>query len=119
MATVANFRWFFLPYCIVFNKDGSYIFLNRAYKPLGQLSDDWVDYETHSSVLRDRRLTPKKVIRMGLHSSGCIDKQPESDATADTFYFYNDGCVPTHSKTHWDRYQKLLEKIANVRVTAP
>lgn len=45
-----NFMRFFLPHYIKKLKDGSYIFLNREYKPLGHTNTgEWVVYENHVS----------------------------------------------------------------------
>ena len=48
-------REIFLPFCLQRTADGGYLVLNRKYKPLGVMSRERVDYDTHSSKFRFKR----------------------------------------------------------------
>lgn len=47
MGEPTEFYRYFLPFCLVRRTDGRWLPLNRNYKPLGQLSAEWVDYDRH------------------------------------------------------------------------
>lgn len=95
-------RWFFLPYCIEDLGGGWFIFLNRAYKPLGQLSSEFVDYKNHPSKVKLLRFTARRAQSIGLTGGQT------------TYYFYDDSTVPTRSAANWKRYSELLAKVARV-----
>ena len=40
-------RKMYFPYCLQKQKDGSWIFLNRKYKPIGFNTGDCIDYEEY------------------------------------------------------------------------
>ena len=39
----SEFRLVYLPYCLQLQDDGSYLVLNRRYKPVGITRTDWID----------------------------------------------------------------------------
>lgn len=99
----ANVRWWFLPYCI--DKIGEkYVILNRAYKPIGVVTDEWVDHEPYAQPIDG--LTKAKAAKISYKSDGNFER----------IYLYNDGCVPTHSKKDWDAYSKRLAVLAGLEV---
>src|ERR1700686_1260108 len=93
---------FFLPYIIYQNQDGSYLFLNRHYKPAGMVPnpEDWVDYEACSQRFLVRGLTPEiaaKISGRGLPDAGWIT-------------LYHDGCRPQDSSKNLSQYLKRLKR---------
>jgi len=105
---VYEMRQVFLPYAIIPVNDSEFLFVNRKYKPIGVLSGDHVDYETHPSRVKMKGLTPAKAAKAGLHMGD-----------NGYFYFYSDATIPTDSKANWDRYEKILQWIAAYQVSAP
>ena len=83
MKNATEFRRICLPYVLQQQKDGSYIALNRNYKPIG---------------FRFKGLSPDMIRKLSIqaHTDGDI-------------YLYDDGCVPTRRKKHMTAY---LEKLA-------
>ena len=47
-------------YCVQQVREGWYVFLNRNYKPVGQISQDWVDYKDYAIPLS---ITPRRATR--------------------------------------------------------
>lgn len=97
-----DFRRVYLPYALMRLSDGTYLPVNRRYKPLGSTTTDWVNYE---GVAAGRvRLT---------------ERQLEAVATArsdDRAYLYNDGCLPLSSDAAWKAYARRLEVLAGCKV---
>jgi hypothetical protein len=102
-AATADFRHAFLVYCLDQLPDGSYVALNRRYKPLGFVSTEWVDYEAHPVRFKFKRaLSERQVVALSC----------KGDASAHRIYLYNDGCVPTASDAHWRAYSERLQRLA-------
>jgi hypothetical protein len=104
MMTMANVRWWFLPYCVFMIEPKKFVVLNRAYKPVGMVTDDWVVYKDYAKTIKG--LTKAKARKISYKGSDDIT----------SIYLYNDGCVPTTSKDDWDTYSKRLEVLANLTV---
>jgi len=100
----AVFRLIFLPYVLKRLEDGRYVVLNRRYKPLGQITTEFVDYTPHA--VRLQGLTAKKAAAISYEGSNALD----------SIYLYADGCVPTGSIQAWTAYQKRLAVLAQLRV---
>ena len=107
MEVGSEFRQVFLPYCLMRLGDGSYVVLNRRYKPVGISVTDWVDYETYPVKVRFKRaLSAAQIARLDC----------KGRADGDRIYLYNDGCVPTHSHADWQAYSERLERLAAYKV---
>jgi hypothetical protein len=105
--TVSEFRKIFLIYCLDLMPDGSYVALNRRYKPVGMCSTEWVDYEAFPVRFKFKRaLSAKQIAALSY----------EGDATAQRIYLYNDGCVPTDSDANWSAYIDRLQRLAGYLV---
>jgi len=98
MKNATEFRRICLPYVLQQQKDGSYIALNRNYKPIGFRIEKWVDYDAYPIGFRFKGLSPDMIRKLSIqaHTDGDI-------------YLYDDGCVPTRRKKHMTAY---LEKLA-------
>ena len=73
-----DFRAVFMPYCIERQPDGRYVVLNRAYKPLGFFTSDYIRYSDHP-VAVGLRITPKTADKLGAgrnSASTCTTTQP-------------------------------------------
>lgn len=85
-----------LPYgCLEF-KDDAYILVNRHYKPVGQVGQEWANYEDFP--------------HLRMHLVEDQRKRFTLPRASDAFLF-NDGCPPWHSRadaaTYLDRLQSL------------
>lgn len=77
--------------------DGAFqVLLNRRYKPVGQASDDFADYErfTHLHVA----LTPTELAAISARAQG-------------SGFLYNDGCLPWRSRAHATAYLGRLHQL--------
>ena len=82
-----------MPYCLDRQEDGTWVFLNRDYKPLAH---------------------PKGIKIPGLGIKNARKKlawNPEEEG-GDRIYLYNDGCIPTRSKEFMDTYLEKLGWLA-------
>lgn len=105
--TTAELRQIILIYCLQRLADGSYIALNRNYKPIGLATREWVEYETAPGRFKFKRaLSAAQVAALSCHG----------DAEAERIYLYNDGCVPTGSAIHWKAYADRLQRLAGYKV---
>jgi hypothetical protein len=96
-----------LPYCIEKQEDGTYVVLNREYKPLGFKTRDYIDYSSYPICVRIKGMTARAAAKISYEGS--------PDVT--TIYLYNDACIPTHSKANMDAYLKRLGHLARLKVT--
>ncbi len=90
----------YMPYCLRRLKDGSYLPLNRSYKPLG--TREWADYEAAQPYQR-LRLTPEQLAEIDQTGS------PDADGTA---FLYDDGTYPGASDKDWNAYVDRLTALA-------
>jgi hypothetical protein len=103
---LSDFRAIYLPYCIRKLKDGSYIFLNREYKPLGFNTGDWIDYEEHPVSTRFTGINTKLASELSWENSGDVNE----------IYLYNDKTHPMNSKKYMDLYLAKIERLAKLKV---
>jgi len=80
-----DFRSIHLPYCLDQQSDGSYVILNREYKPIGFASKDFVEYGKYPVCVKFKGLTANLAAKVSYSKSKDLDR----------IYLYNDGCVPT------------------------
>lgn len=103
----ADLRAIILPYCLIRQADGRYVITNREYKPLGFMTEKWVDYAQHPIAYRIKGLTEKKAAQLSARGEAKLDR----------IYLYNDGCVPTHSKQDMQAYLERLAVLASLKVS--
>jgi hypothetical protein len=90
-----------LPYLTQRLEGDATILVNRRYKPVGQVSDDHVEYQEFPHL--QLRLNAPKMQAFAFHPS-----RPGS--------LYNDGCLPWASRKNAEAYQqRLLELQATLR----
>ena len=106
-ANVSEFRQVFLVYCLLRLADGSYIAVNRRYKPVGVTSVEWVDYENFAARFKFKR---------ALSANQIAALSYKGDTSADRIYLYNDGCIPTDSTANWAAYSARLQRLAGYKI---
>ena len=104
-----DFRWVFLPYCIVKQPDGRYAFLNRDYKPVGMALPHHpeIKYEDHPVLVKVKGLTPLKARKLSWNGNGTVNE----------IYLYNDGSVPTQSTKNMSVYLEKLAILAKLKIS--
>jgi hypothetical protein len=95
-----------MPYCLQRQPDGSYILLNRAYKPIGFATQCFIDYAAHPIGVRLRGLGPKAAKELSW----------KGDSDLSNIYLYSDGCAPTLSAANMAAYQKRLARLMKLKV---
>jgi hypothetical protein len=105
--TVSELRQLILIYCLERTPDGSYIALNRRYRPVGFTGLDRVDYETFPGRFKFKRALSAAQIK----TLSC-----KGDPNPERIYIYEEGCVPTASAAHWKAYSARLERLAGYKV---
>lgn len=104
-----DFRSVFLPYCIKKQADGSYIVLNREYKPIGFNSRKHVKYEDYPISSKIRGLTPASIKKLSWNG---IMREDGS------VFLYNDGSIPTDSAANMKKYLEKLAILASYKIKA-
>jgi hypothetical protein len=95
------------PYCIQKQEDGSYVVLNRNYKPVGfTISGERIDYGKFPVQVRFKRLNEETIKKLS------IDGDPDDS----TIYFYGDGSKPTQSKEKMNAYLERLAVLMSLEV---
>jgi hypothetical protein len=101
---VHDFRWWFLPYCLKAVEKGRYVILNRAYKPIGTLTAEWVEYEPHAVKMR---ITPIMAQALSFNK----------DCSVETIYLYDDASVPTKSAHDMEKYLERLARLSAYKIS--
>lgn len=102
---VMNVRAVYFPYCIEKQKDGSWVILNRNYKPVGFNTADFVKYEEYPVSMRIKGLSPATLKKLS-----CKEEEP-----GDRVYLYNDVCIPTDDAKSMSGYLKKLEILLRLK----
>lgn len=107
-ATDDEVRRIYMPYALlrVVDDPPRYVIVNRHYKPLGQVSKQFVDYHAHAVYLRG--LTPRVAVKLS------YDQNPNLKS----IYLYNDLCAPTRSVVHMQAYLERLAVLARIRLSS-
>lgn len=105
--TASELRQLILIYCLQRLPDGSYVALNRRYKPVGFATVEWVDYEAAPVRFKFKR---------ALSAAQVAALSYKGDPDPERIYLYNDGCIPTESAAHWQAYSARLERLAGYKV---
>lgn len=82
------------PYCLDRQQDGSYVLLNRNYKPVGFMVGNLVRYEDYPVSVKIKGLTPELAAKLDARGRDNLER----------IYFYNDGCIPTDSAAYMKAY---------------
>lgn len=96
------------PYCLMKLEDGTYVITNRNYKPLGNQTSEWVNYEESGAGIKLKGLTPKIAAKLDYKGREDVDR----------IYLYNDGCAPTIDKQCMEAYMKRLEVLMKIKIAA-
>jgi hypothetical protein len=95
-----------LPYCIDRQEDGSYVVLNREYKPLGFKTNERIDYSVYPIGVRLPGLRPATAAKISYSGSSDLSR----------IYLYEDGCVPTDKPAYMEAYLKRLAHFAKLKI---
>ena len=101
-----DFRSVYLPYCLQKLEDGRYVVLNRAYKPLGFLSQEHVVYEEFPIAAEIKGIGPAVAAKLSW----------KGDTDVDRIYLYNDGTNPVSSEANMDAYLDKLRILAKLKL---
>lgn len=94
-------------YCLQRLKDGSYIALNRRYKPIGHMGLEWVKYETRAERFQFKTpLTERDILAISCNR----------DANPECIYLYREGCFPTDGASNWGAYMQRINQLARLAV---
>ncbi len=104
---MSDFRAIALPYCLKRLEDGSYIVLNRKYKPIGFDTKEFLTYEDYPIKHKIRGINKKTAASLSWKNS----------PNTEMIFLYNDGCVPTHSKDSMVKYLEKLESLAKYKLS--
>lgn len=98
-----------LPYCMQRTTDGSWLILNRNYKPLGVTSKEWVDYNAHPDRLVLHSRTVAAIAKAAVH---VIADRPSDPGIV---YLYDDATIPTESAANWTAYARRLALVMHAK----
>jgi hypothetical protein len=94
------------PYCIQKQEDGSYVLLNREYKPIGFSTQEYLDYGRYPIGIRFKGLKERTIRKIS------VDGDPSDGA----IYLYGDGSKPTQNKENMEDYLERLSVLMSLKV---
>jgi hypothetical protein len=103
---LSDFRTIYLPYCIEHNADGSWLVLNREYKPVGFNTGDQIKYEDFPVTTKFKELDQATLEKLSY----------SGEAKGKRVYLYNDGTDPLSGAAEMEAYLKRIEILSKLRV---
>jgi hypothetical protein len=105
--------WYDWPYCLERLSDGAWLALNRDYKPLGERTNRWVEYEGHPARVRLPGLTTALAFM--------LDWEPWFDEAGELsrVYLHDDATSPRKSPLHRAAYLEKLKMVLELGVELP
>lgn len=100
-----DFRSIYFPYCLMRQKDGRYLVLNREYKPIGFNTIEHIDYENYPISAKIKGITKKVAIELSISKSNNLEQ----------IFLYDDATNPSTNSKNLKAYLKKLEKLANFK----
>lgn len=94
------------PYCLDRQEDGSYVLLNRNYKPIGFMSENWVNYEEHPVSVKLKGMTARLAAELDVKGRDNLER----------IYLYNDGSTPTGSPEDMQAYLGRLARLMKLQI---
>jgi hypothetical protein len=107
---IGKFAHTHLPYCLQRIEDGSWIVLNRNYKPIGATSRDRIDYMAAPGRLMIDGRTLEPLARR-MHN---VERDGAGKPVR--MWLYDDGNQPSKDKSTLDEYLYRLGFVANAKV---
>lgn len=101
-----DFRAIFLPYCLEKQANGSYVILNRNYKPIGFNTTESVVFAQYPISVKIPGIKPAVAAKLSI-SRGLDTKK---------IFLYDDQTVPTRSKKNMTAYLNKLEILAKLKL---
>lgn len=96
-----------MPYCLDLQPDGSYVILNRDYKPLGFAMGEFANYQNYPIRHALEGLGPAIATKISCHGSSDLSR----------IYLYHDGSNPTNGMAcNWNDYIRRLEYLSRLMV---
>jgi hypothetical protein len=95
----------YFPYCIERQENGSWVILNRNYKPVGLNTGKFIKYGDYPVSIRLKGLGPATLKRLS-----CKDEEPKGRV-----YLYTDSCIPTSGAKAMSSYLKKLEILLKIQ----
>jgi hypothetical protein len=98
----------YFPYCLEKQDNGSYVILNRNYKPVGFRTPDHVDYRKLPILVKIKGLTRAKAAKLSWKTDSDLAK----------IYLYDDLTThPVRNKANMSLYLAKLEMLATLKLT--
>lgn len=98
------------PYCIQKTADGKWLVLNRSYKPLGVVSKDWVDYDSHPDRVPLDHRSVAALTRIAVY------EMDDEEGNPVTIFFYKDGQRIADTDEGWSTYAAVLQVLGQAKV---
>ena len=102
----SELRHICFPYCLDKNQDGSWVVLNRNYKPIGFNTSDYINY-SNFPISINCKLTPSMLKKISY--TGKFDEKEIR------VYLYNDECLPTKDTKSMNAYLERLSKLMKIK----
>ena len=103
---MTDFRYIYLPYCLLKHESGGYLILNRDYKPLGFSTGKYLTYEDYPIEANFLRMSKATAVKLSYKKSD----------NSDEIFLYNDSCVPTSSEQNMKQYLEKLKILAKLQI---
>lgn len=98
-----------LVYCFIRLEDGSYIALNRDYKPIGFRTRDHLTYEDYPIRFRFKGIGLKNMVKLSTFSA---ERKVDDDCPVPACIFLWTGIAPWSTKEAMEKYLARLAKVS-------
>ncbi|MCX7067482.1 MAG: hypothetical protein NTW85_07305 [Methylococcales bacterium] len=107
---IENVRAVYFPYCIEKQEDGSWLILNRNYKPVGFNTSEHIIYSDYPVSVKLKGLGKETLKKLSWN---------DKEELGNRIYLYNDGCIPTSSPQAMSAYLKKIEVLLKLETKIP
>ena len=107
-----SFRSIFFTYCLEVQADGSFVALNRNYKPVGFATKKYIEYQDFPVSFKFKDLTKTTIQKLNSRD------EPFEIKPGEKLYLYTDACSPLKSTAYMQAYLEKMSILMRLQINS-
>jgi hypothetical protein len=104
-----NYLSIYMPRCIKRENDGTYVVLNREFKPIGFKTSEFITYEEYPVCVKFKKMDPRTAKKLSVHE----------EYDPDCIYLYSEMRDLLDNEENMKKYLEKLAILSKWKVTRP